>query len=381
MTSFNRNAENNIEFDIQAVIPTVFNLKANTTIEFDIEVSERIGTIDAGIAIHASMFHQQETSEIQGGAIDLTKQIILSKLVQPTQVSFVSSSPIDINQVYAIEGIGVTGIVETEFLQLRGIVPVRTMREFVKLLRVVKQSGEPLCGNVTISNPHITVLASLLNINSSGNGFETTSLQALTAGFIGVPNDDRIYYEKLFIRNSTLDTINNFTLMEFSDKEGCFDFAFDPTFNASTTSSNRTTRPGVIPVANFNSLPKTVVNFLPGDSLGVWLRIKIPAGSPTNQKTLIFKIIADEVELLSSVITSESSAQLLSNVISHRASEALGGGLPLQFMELRGAHFVDQLFYEPDPVTFRSQFYYNTRINKLFKKINSRPRPVWKQVR
>ncbi|MHA2065094.1 MAG: hypothetical protein ACXABY_12025, partial [Candidatus Thorarchaeota archaeon] len=59
----------------------------------------------------------------------------------------------------------------------------------------------------------------------------------------------------------------------------------------------------------------------------------------------------------------------------------IGGGNPHRFLELVGSKSVVESFYEPDPITFRDQFYYNARLNKLYKKINSQPSPVWKQVR
>ena len=108
--------------------------------------------VDAGIVLHASSAHRRSTSGRQGGSVDLTTQIILSHILVPTEISFRSSSSADIEQVYLIEGVGITGLVETESVQLNGLSSVRSIRQFVKLLRVIKQSGSPLVGNVTISN-------------------------------------------------------------------------------------------------------------------------------------------------------------------------------------------------------------------------------------
>ena len=48
-----------------------------------------------------------------------------------------------------------------------------------------------------------------------------------------------------------------------------------------------------------------------------------------------------------------------------------GGGNPSRFVELAGGKAVLMLWHEPDPVTARTAYYYNTRQNKLFKKIHS----------
>jgi len=340
-----------------------------------------VGIIDAGIIAHASLMHQEGTSGTQGGGVDPSTRVLILGLTQPTQINFVSSNIVDVEQTYLLEGIGTTGIVETESIQLLGTTTVTSVREFVKILRITKQSGELLVGNVTVFTSSGEFLASLFSASDSGSGFEVTGIQSLSNRLFSTPDDGRVYYEKFFIRNSTLDVLSNFVVEKFSDSDNCFDFALDLTVNATTTSRNRTTRPGAIPIQNFNSLPKTLANFCSNDAIGVWLRIQIPSGATTSTKTLTLKTIADNQETLLDVIVPQAPSAFVANVVSRRASEPLGGGLPLRFMELRGAHFVDQLFYEPDPVTFRSQFYYNTRINKLFKKINSKPRPVWKQVR
>jgi hypothetical protein len=46
-----------------------------------------------------------------------------------------------------------------------------------------------------------------------------------------------------------------------------------------------------------------------------------------------------------------------------------GGGNPSRFIELTGGEEVPMIYYEPDAKTARSSYYYNTRLNKLFKRI------------
>ena len=42
---------------------------------------------------------------------------------------------------------------------------------------------------------------------------------------------------------------------------------------------------------------------------------------------------------------------------------------PHRFVELLGGDMVPMSNYEPDPQTFRGDYYYNTRYNKLYKKL------------
>ena len=55
-------------------------------------------------------------------------------------------------------------------------------------------------------------------------------------------------------------------------------------------------------------------------------------------------------------------------------------GNPNRFMELFGNEFIPMQYYEPDPITFRDDFYYNTRSNVLYKKVNTSTIPFWKAI-
>jgi hypothetical protein len=55
-------------------------------------------------------------------------------------------------------------------------------------------------------------------------------------------------------------------------------------------------------------------------------------------------------------------------------------GLPHQFLELLGGKPVEMIYYEPDANTFRDQYYYNTRENKIYKKLKAGTKYVWKDA-
>jgi hypothetical protein len=48
------------------------------------------------------------------------------------------------------------------------------------------------------------------------------------------------------------------------------------------------------------------------------------------------------------------------------------GGLPLSFIERYfGGKAIQMMFHQPDPNTFRDEYYYNTRQNVLYRKVEA----------
>jgi hypothetical protein len=69
----------------------------------------------------------------------------------------------------------------------------------------------------------------------------------------------------------------------------------------------------------------------------------------------------------------------IGEVISRRGTPR-GQGFSHNFVELFGGMPVILTPHEPDPNTFREGFYYNTRENRLFKKLRLGNQFVWKPV-
>lgn len=57
--------------------------------------------------------------------------------------------------------------------------------------------------------------------------------------------------------------------------------------------------------------------------------------------------------------------------LTQRRGRLFAGGNPSRFVELVDGVEVPMIWYEPDAKTSRLPYYYNTRINKLFKRIKS----------
>ena len=57
----------------------------------------------------------------------------------------------------------------------------------------------------------------------------------------------------------------------------------------------------------------------------------------------------------------------LNDIRQHRGEPSMGYN-PHRFVELHGGTMVPVSNYEPDPQTFRHDYYYNSRTNQLLKK-------------
>jgi hypothetical protein len=333
------------------------------------------------VVIHGATNHQiRDRARPQGGAVDLSRKISISGLQIAGTISLVSSANGDISQIYQVQGIGDTGAVETENVQLFGKTAVETTKVFLRLCCIAKQSGDLLNGSITVTSGTRT-LGTLDSAAASGIGTETTSLVGILGNAVGKATVDTAFYEKFFIRNASGAMLSNVRLEEASDRDGCLTFGVDTAYDDSSTARDRLTMPGAIGPGDIDNEPKNLKN-MPADSvMGVWLRIVIPAGESTILKTWKLRIKTIGESEVFTLVHPDASGQVLSNTLSLRTQHPIGGGNPLRYVELVGAKFVEQSFFEPDPRTFRDQFYYNTRLNKLYKKINSKPDPVWKQIR
>ena len=72
--------------------------------------------------------------------------------------------------------------------------------------------------------------------------------------------------------------------------------------------------------------------------------------------------------------------QFFSDLSQARGNLGVGDN-PLRFIEKFGAKFVPVQFYEPDALTSHSEYYYNARLNILYKRNNlSKFNAVWHPV-
>lgn len=352
---------------------------ASTTINFSTE-----GTVPPDInldriVLHGAEYHQKDNvSGPQGGAVDCARKMATGGIPFQSPISLIGTSVADIGQIYIVEGLGPNRVIEREAIMLNGVNQVTTTRSFTLLCRVTKQSGPALVGNVMVSAG-----PSIIGVLDSMSGPEVTEIRSFLAGAMGRATVDTAFYEKFFIKNNTGQEIGKMTISEHqSDFKERGLFAADPVFDDTTTSRNRLTKPGGVNPGDFLTDGSLMFTNIPDKSaVGIWLRLVIPAGEGTVLNGWKIKIVADNVEKIYDLLHPEGSGLALATTLSNRDLHPIGGGNPNRYVELAGGKFVQQVYYEPDPITFRDQFYYNARQNRLFKKINTKPVPVWKVVR
>lgn len=339
------------------------------------------GPTDVGLIVHGAADHQEDdVSNFQGGAVDRAVKIFNVNLSQNVPITFISSSGLDVSQIYLVEGISPENIIITEQVRLSGTNNVDTSETFIKLYSITKQSGPILDGVVTVTSPTSTI-GTLTDADSGGFSTEITQLRSLLARATTNPTKKKIFYEKFFITNGTPETISTLVIEEFIDPTGSASLAFDIEFNENSTSTNRLVRPGDVPIEEWFQLPKSITDFKSCDSIGVWLQVLAPRGSLIIDKPYIIRMTVDGEVSYITLLQPKASARVLETVATTRYDHPLGGGNPTRFIELVGGRFVPIMFYPPDPSTFRDEFYYNARLNRLYKKIGSKPSPVWKIVR
>tara|TARA_R100001244_G_scaffold25113_2_gene25375 strand:+ start:42775 stop:43779 length:1005 start_codon:yes stop_codon:yes gene_type:complete len=330
-----------------------------------------------------------DISNFQGGAIDPNSAVITRRLTSESKLSFASRGNNDITQTYFIEGINKEGQLISETVRLAGMDLIDTLLLYSDIFKIQKIGGSPLIGAVVINSDSETIgvmKPDLSGFDSEGVtncNQEITSLKALLPRSTPNPFKEKVFYDKFFVINCG-DELTDFTVEEFVDQQNVASFALAPTLNDDTVSANRLVRPAAIPIGEFDSLPKTVTRLAPSDAIGVWIQVRVPILATTATQEYTLKITHQEDGAEKSIeyvtVLSEGANQP-SGIVSRHDGFPSGGGLPHQYLELGGAQFVEFRTTEPDPRTFRGDFYYNSRMNRLFKKINTSPRPVWKIVR
>lgn len=89
----------------------------------------------------------------------------------------------------------------------------------------------------------------------------------------------REFYEKFFWRNNSSQTLELASVAEAMNPTSRVTFALESDYGGTTTAANRRTIPGLSYVFNRNLKDVPSGEILSGQSLGVWLKLTLPAGT------------------------------------------------------------------------------------------------------
>lgn len=73
-------------------------------------------------------------------------------------------------------------------------------------------------------------------------------------------------------------------------------------------------------------------------------------------------------------MSKQATVDFLTDLFSRRGNPSPGWN-PVWFLEHWGATIIEPTAFEPDPATYRGDFYYNAVTNTLYRKVISRQEP------
>jgi hypothetical protein len=229
----------------------------------------------AHIVVYGSSNYQATNSgSPQGGAIALTTKIITTP-VQFGRLELRSSSALDRNQRYLVEGYLKGGYPTSDIVMLNGSNAVQTSK-VMAVMRISKLSGGSLDGQVIAQVNSQTI--GILDKDPHG-AVEALELRRLFYQTYGDRDSSTVFYEKVFIRNNHPElTLTHVNISQALDEDETVEFAFDSTVNGNSTSTSRINRPQDILSAQFTDIPRNIPNIAPAEAIGMWLRIVVPQG-------------------------------------------------------------------------------------------------------
>lgn len=207
-----------------------------------------------------------------GGAIDLTKKIVFTRLGSLSSLEMLSSAAGDTTQTVTIYYLTAAGLLASEQKTLNGTNVVAFTNQMLTFLRAVKSASTT--GTVTIRKA------------SAGTTIVLLEAAVLTAQ---LPFYDQLisatavkqYNEKIFIKNAhaTL-ALTEANISIASDVPGILTFALEAALNGTGTNGAGNNRQVAPAGFTFDATTKTVAtgNLTAGDAQGMWLHSTLSIG-------------------------------------------------------------------------------------------------------
>lgn len=230
------------------------------------------------IVIYASQYKPKNDTDTSGGDINSGLRVTFTDIVSTDVVELLSSSASDSGNV-VITGRNSAGILLNETVALSGTTTVSGSQQFERIVSAI-YSSTPV-GDITLRDASTDASIGVIYTNESG--FERVFYDA-TANQAG--GDDKILYEKVFVKNNNTSTaLNNVTVGEVAT--GLYtiiEFGLEEVKQSSESTANRTVVPTGVNTFGDNAssgLPQD--GYLnPLDYQGVWLKLTLEDGASTS---------------------------------------------------------------------------------------------------
>lgn len=221
---------------------------------------------------------------VAGGDINLKISIMTTvDLGNATRLKLVSSSALDV-QVVTIYGLGYNGTRLVEQITLVGTTPVYGFQTFQSILDISIPTDA--VGTITIKD--YTGVTTLYTIAIGKR--RLTSL--FKYAFSYEVEDGVVRYEKLFIKNTSVNDLINAIVNLDLDSASNLTIGVDPSFNSSLSIADRLTAPVGVEFVELDELIE-LGDLVGGDYIGIWLKQTLEANELPTDSSFDVNIYGD----------------------------------------------------------------------------------------
>jgi hypothetical protein len=236
----------------------------------------------ADIQYLASANMPENDTATSGGAIDTATKVIFTDIAATDNVTVISNNAGDTTQTVTITGRDASGAIVSEPLSLNGTNRVTGAQLFERILKIVVSGAHS--GTITVTRddgPTFTQIATLESGILTARRLFYASSSDVSGG------SARDYYEKIFIKNTHAPlALTSAVIKELVDPTTFITFDLEDAKNDNNSVANRLTAPTGM-LGTFTNSDKNVPTGLlsPGDSIGVWLKLTLAAGTSPAKST------------------------------------------------------------------------------------------------
>lgn len=221
-----------------------------------------------------------------GGAIDLTKKIVFTRLGGTSTLEMLSSSGSgDNTQTVTITYMDATGAILTEVKTLNNTSVVAFSSSMKAFLKAVKSATTT--GTITIRKA--SAGATICTLEPAVLQVRILAINAISDSAV-----QKIYFDRFFVKNihATL-ALTQALASIVLDTPGVWTFALDTSLNGTSTNGGGNNR-AVAPAGySFDASPKGVANsgsLTPGNAQGVWMKMLLPVAKAPFDDTFTFRL-------------------------------------------------------------------------------------------